>query len=159
MKRYILKKDLPTFNKGETFIMPDEWLRRESDNIPVYSDYDLENHPNILKDWFEEIPEENKRWRASIYFKTEEEAKKARDWLKAFTVLRDDTKGFKPNWKDKTEDKYFVAYDHYEEEFWIGFVSWQQGRPIYFKSKEDAKASIKAHEKEWLTYFSVEDEK
>lgn len=190
MKRYVLKKDLPTFKKGETFIMPDEWLRRESDNIPVYSDYDLENRPNILKDWFEEIPEEHGRWRADIdeyywylnsagetyttaereddvdearfsignYFRTAEEAVKARDWFKAFTVLRDDTKGFTPNWGYGTGYKYFVAYDHALKKLCVSSDFRHQAGTIYFKSREDAEASIEKHEKEWLTFFGLEDE-
>ena len=186
MKKYVLKKDLPTFNKGETFIFDGD-LWQESDNILVYSQAELDEYPNILKDWFEEIPE-HKRWRAENeqeyfyidgegfvsgdgecfhssddrrfalgnYFKTREEAGKALDWLKAFTVLRDDTKGFKPNWGSPEIPKYFVTYDYRLEELWVGSDLKYQSKPIYFKSRKDAKASIKAHEKEWLTYFGVE---
>lgn len=63
MKRYVLKKDLPIFNKGETFIFDGD-LWRESDNMMAYSQSELNEYPNILKEWFEEIPEECKRWRA-----------------------------------------------------------------------------------------------
>lgn len=189
MKRYILKKDLPTFNKGETFIFDGD-LWRESDNVLAYTKLEFDEFPNILKDWFEEIPE-YKRWRADIgeyywyldsdgtpctttdreydmndrhfsignYLKTEEEAKKARDWLKAFTVLRDDTEGFKPDWNNGTEKKYFVTHDHSTEELWVGSDSKYQNKLIYFKSREDVEASIAKHEKEWLTFFGVEDEK
>lgn len=36
------------------------------------------------------------RYDIGNYFKTREDAVKATEWLKAFKVLRDDTKGFKP---------------------------------------------------------------
>ena len=189
MKKYVLKKDLPTFNKGETFIFDGD-LWQESDNILVYSQAELDEYPNILKDWFEEIPE-HKRWRAENeqeyfyiddegfvssdvecfhssddrrfalgnYSKTAEEAGKARDWLIAFTILRDDVKGFKPDWEGEAEYKYFVAFCHTKKELWVGSDLKHQSKPIYFKSRKDAEASIKAHEKEWLTYFGVEDEK
>lgn len=190
MKRYVLKKDLPTFNKGETFIFDGD-LRRESDNMLAYSQSELDEFPNILKEWFEEIPEEYKRWRAGIgeyywclgsnstlckaveakyvdddwrfsignYFQTKEETQKARNWLKAFTILRDDTKGFKPNWGEISQTKYRVAYRHYRHINGRLYVDWSaeiQHGTIYFASREDAEASIRKHEREWLTYFGME---
>lgn len=186
MKRYILKKDLPTFSKGETFYLNKRGnLVQEVSGVVAYASTTLAKFNILDSDWFEEIPE-HKRWRADIdeyywylnsagetyitaereddvddtrfsignYFKTEEEAEKARDWLKAFTVLRDDTKGFKPDWNNGTEKKYFVTYDHSTEELWVGSGSKYQNKLIYFKSREDVEASIKAHEKEWLTIFN-----
>lgn len=191
MKRYILKKDLPTFNKGETFYLNKRGnLVQEVSGVVAYASTTLAKFNILDSDWFEEIPE-HKRWRADIgeyywyldsageayittereddiddarfsigsYFITEAEAEKARDWLKAFTVLRDDTKGFKPDWRYETEDKYFVAYDRALKKLCVSSDFRYQDVTIYFKSKEDAEASIKAHEKEWLTYLGVEDEK
>ena len=187
MKRYILKKDLPTFKKGEIFICDGD-LWQKSDNILAYTESELDEFPNILKDWFEELPEEYERWRAEDeqeyfyidsegfvrcigesffscddrryelgnYFKTMEEAGKALYWLKAFTILRDDTKGFKPDWGAEAEYKYFVAFCHTKKELWVGSDLKHQSKPIYFKSRKDAEASIEMHEKEWLTYFGVE---
>lgn len=56
MKRYKLKRDLPTFKAGEIFYISDSGnLLRESDNIAAYSWTTLDKFPNILTDWFEEI--------------------------------------------------------------------------------------------------------
>lgn len=64
MKRYKLKKDLPTFKVGDEFYLDSaNDLRFKGSDITVYNDKTLEKFPNILKDWFEEIPE-YKRWRA-----------------------------------------------------------------------------------------------
>ena len=64
MKRYKLKKDLPTFKAGDEFYLDsNNDLRLKKPDIMAYSHITLEKFPNILKDWFEEIPE-NKRWRA-----------------------------------------------------------------------------------------------
>ena len=189
MKKYVLKKDLPTFKAGETFYLSGRGhLVQEMNGVVAYMNPTLEKFNILDGDWFEELPEEYERWRAEDeqeyfyidgegfvrcagecffssddrrfalgnYFKTAEEAGKARDWLIAFTILRDDTKGFKPNWKDETEDEYFVAYNHRIEELWIGHDFRHQKNLIYFKSEEDARASIEAHEKEWLTYFGIE---
>lgn len=65
MKRYKLKKDLPTFKAGEEFRLAENGnLIREGnatlDYVVAYSRGTLENFPNILADWFEEIPERPK---------------------------------------------------------------------------------------------------
>ena len=66
MKRYKLKKDLPTFKEGEIFYLSDNGnLIRESDNIPAYSWSTIDKFPNILTDWFEEI-KESTRWKPEM---------------------------------------------------------------------------------------------
>lgn len=64
MKRYRLKKDLPTFEAGQVcwlgldgqLLTQDE----EGEVIVMYSAKTMVNFPKILTDWFEEIPEETK---------------------------------------------------------------------------------------------------
>lgn len=63
MKRYKLKKDLPTFKAGDIFYLSDtgnlfdrNFLHAKSSDI-VYSFKEIEKFPNILTDWFEEIKE------------------------------------------------------------------------------------------------------
>ena len=63
MKRYKLKRDLPTFKAGEIFYLSDAGnLFRESDDIAAYSWSTIDKFPNILADWFEEIKEPT-RWK------------------------------------------------------------------------------------------------
>lgn len=88
------------------------------------------------------------------YFKTREEAQKAANWLKAFAVLRDDTKGFKPDWEDINQDKWYVLYNHSKKELTTSLIWTQQGEALYFASIGDADASIKNHKCEWLAYFN-----
>lgn len=190
MKRYKLLKDLPTFNKGDTFQLDEDsgCLVRENDGVVAYAPYTLEKFNLLDSEWFEEIPE-HERWRAEYgetyywldeelsvieetedygppddklyavgnYFKTEEEAQKASDWLKAFTVLRDDTKGFKPDWEDDEQDKAYVFYSHTSKTLHVCWDKEFQSRNLYFATHEDAEASIKNHEREWLTFFGVEE--
>lgn len=195
MKRYKLLKDLPTFSKGDTFQLTEHGhLMSEKDGVIAYAKPTLKKFNILLdSDWFEEIPEEYKRWRAdeegtywfvrsygeargatydcmelcdstddyrySIgnYFKTEAEAKKAVNWLKAFTTLRDDTKGFKPDWSDPGQGKWFVFYDHVSRRLWSGLSFTYQGEDLYFASEDEANDSIKNHRREWLTLFNVEE--
>lgn len=99
-------------------------------------------------------------------FRTEEDAEKAVRWLKARKVLFDDAKGFKPNWKDEKERKWSVYWDWgWTEEDGYRFegldadydVLEVYGPGPYFATKEDAEASIKAHEKWWKIYLGVEE--
>lgn len=64
-KKYRLKKDLPTFKAGDEFVIRNGslWaIDKESPEgvICAYAKPTLDKFPNILKDWFEEIPEEPK---------------------------------------------------------------------------------------------------
>lgn len=63
MKRYKLKRDLPTFKAGEIFYISGMGnLIHESDGVVAYSWSTIGKFPNILTDWFEEIKESN-RWK------------------------------------------------------------------------------------------------
>ena len=57
MKYYKLKKALPTFEQGELFCLVGPGsLVRVKDNLMAYSHTTLAKFPNILKDWFIEVP-------------------------------------------------------------------------------------------------------
>lgn len=57
MKYYRLKKDLPTFNKGELFYMDDFGsIHRVKDDLLAYYHTTVDKFPNMLEDWFEEVP-------------------------------------------------------------------------------------------------------
>lgn len=71
MKRYKLKKDLPTFKAGDIFYLSDtgnifdrNFLHAKSSDI-VYSFKEIEKFPNILTEWFEEIKEPT-RWKPEM---------------------------------------------------------------------------------------------
>lgn len=71
MKRYKLKKDLPTFKAGDIFYLSDtgnlfdrNFLHAKSSDI-VYSFKEIDKFPNILTDWFEEIKEPT-RWKPEL---------------------------------------------------------------------------------------------
>ena len=69
MKRYELKKDLPTFKAGEIFYLSDMGnLLRESDSVLAYSWSTIGKFPNILTDWFEEIKKPT-RWKPEKFKK------------------------------------------------------------------------------------------
>ena len=102
-------------------------------------------------DW---IDIDDGRYELGNYFKTEEEAQKASDWLKAFAILRDDTKGFKPDWEDGSQLRWGVEYNYDTNRLSVYLTFGIQCGVIYFASRDDAEESIKTHEREWLTFFN-----
>ena len=58
MKYYKLKKDLPTFKKGELFFVDSRGhlISCAHEGIVAYALPTLAKFPNILKDWFMEVP-------------------------------------------------------------------------------------------------------
>lgn len=64
MKRYKLKKDLPTFKAGQVcwLGLDGQLLTRTEEGkiILVYNTIEMKKFPKILTEWFEEIPEETK---------------------------------------------------------------------------------------------------
>ena len=82
MKRYELKRDLPTFKAGEIFYLSDIGnLIHESDGVVAYSWSTIDKFPNILTDWFEEIKP------AEPLIKDKKARKAVRAWAEANEVL------------------------------------------------------------------------
>lgn len=92
------------------------------------------------------------------YFKSEAEAQAYADYLKALATVRDDAKGFEPDWSDNEQPKFYVCYLPEIELLSIN-ETWQSadngvfGLP-YFETREGAQASIEKHGAEWLTIFN-----
>ena len=86
MKRYKLKRDLPTFSLGDEFILKEgiglQHVLEGCDGAIIYTEATLEKFPNILTDWFEEIEEP--------LIKDEKIRKAVRAWAEAnnFSVFR-----------------------------------------------------------------------
>lgn len=191
MKRYKLLKDLPCAGAGEIFQQDfDEnnivYMFQKSYGIKQHKiclDY-----IDDFDEWFEEIEEPEEyfiiiflhlritkistdffaEWvienlkSLGLLFKTEEEAEEYLEFLKAKEVIKQDTKGFKPNWNDTKQIKYSCFYD--EDRFTghrcvkpvIEKTSTKMGALIYFKSEEDIKESLEKHPEEWRTYLFYE---
>lgn len=156
-------------------------------NVVAYHEKTLRKFPNILKDWFEEVEDEPWRLRLGdeyfsigfegkildfVYaptetdrnieaigncFPTREQAKRAVEWLKAFKVLKDDTRGYTPIWGDEENyTNWYVNYDFVEHKLDSDSTSlWTFGL-LYFRSDGDAQESIRKHKKEWLVFLGLD---
>lgn len=89
-------------------------------------------------------------------FETREEAEKYLEYLKAKEVIKQDTKGFKPNWEDGNETKFFGYWDFILEEPDCGLDYRAKTPNVYFQSLKDIKESFEKHPEEWKTYLTYD---
>lgn len=182
MKRYKLLEDLPFAKAGEEMEMWSDGTIAFTNHpdFPRFNKKEVRMFPL----WFEEIKEPEQIYYVdnlggyvskidknqlaifptlianlkSIgnYFETEEEAEKYLEYLKAKAIIKQDTKGFKPNWQDADEDKWCGVWDIIHKEISAHITWYGQEDSIYFKSKEDIEESFKKHPEEWKAYLTYE---
>lgn len=99
------------------------------------------------------------RYRYGNYFQTEEEAQAHADYLKALAVVRDDAKGFKPDWESPETNKYIVGLHHITGTLTVATHLCAQDNGVfglpYFETREDAQRSIDIHPDQWKTIFGI----
>ena len=180
MKRYKLLKDLPFAKAGEIF--DDQYedgiltFYHQNRTIDIYKT-DIEN----FEEWFEEVrafgeyyyvidvghvgyledgsyrPNETLgRVKIGNIFETREKAEEYLAYLKAKEIIKQDTKGFKPNWRDKDEDRFMGCWDFKRKRALFDYGDAFKTPEIYFKSREDISESFKKHPEEWKTYLTYE---
>ncbi|MDO4871833.1 MAG: hypothetical protein Q4A27_00145 [bacterium] len=91
-----------------------------------------------------------------LLFKTVEKTKKYLKYLKAKEIIKQDAKGFKPDWNNGDETKFFGYWDFILEEPGHGLDYRAKTPNIYFQSPKDIKESFKKHPEEWKTYLTYE---
>lgn len=91
-----------------------------------------------------------------LLFKTVEKTKKYLKYLKAKEIIKQDTKGFKPDWNNGDETKFFGYWDFILEEPGHGLDYRAKTPNIYFQSPKDIKESFAKHPEEWKTYLTYE---
>lgn len=176
MKQYRLLKDIPFAKAGDTVEMwSDGTMAFAGDpNLPRFNKEDVRMFPL----WFEEVEDyfyittdgsvwlcpknkdkelDKNRKVIGNYFETIEEAEKYLEFLKAKTIIKQDTNGFKPNWNDKNEEKYYGFWSlEYDTANWAYQVKTNKEPLIYFKSQADILGSFEKHPDEWKTYLLYE---
>ena len=90
------------------------------------------------------------------HFETTKETQECIAYLKARAIIKQDTKGFKPDWQNKTQAKYFGCWDSLMERKRFDYEYTFKNSEIYFQSEEDIKESFKKHPEEWKTYLTYE---
>ena len=186
MKRYKLKKDLPTFKVGDEFYLDsDNNLCLKNTSVIVYNNFVLEGFPNILTDWFEEIPE-NKRWRAeyggeyayitddgSIFFGNDRRGRADNYRYRTGNYARIEDSGSLVEYKEYSVARQVLLDDAEGGKFiprklnhcmfsgadgnWL--FSWDYSYElgqIYFKDRESLRKSLEEHKEQWETVRKYE---
>lgn len=90
-------------------------------------------------------------------FETREEAEKYLAYLKAKAIIKQDAKGFKPDWNNEDENRYRGCWDLKKDTTIWMYESGAFKEPlIFFKSVKDIKESFEKHPNEWRTYLTYE---
>lgn len=186
MKRYKLLKDLPFAKAGDIFkgeleygttvLFPedyenykhklssdefwdfDEWFEEIKKPEQIYYVDNLGGYVSIIeKDQFAIFPTLIANLKSiGNCFETKEEAEKYLEYLKAKTIIKQDAKGFKPDWTNYDEQKYIGFWDLDENKLdWLLRSIFIEAT-IYFKSREDIEESFEKHPNEWKTYLTYE---
>lgn len=88
------------------------------------------------------------------YFETEEKAEKYLAYLKAKAVIKEDAKGFEPDWDNGWQKKHYGCYNIMGNTLGGDVEYTQKKSTIYFQSEDELQASFKKHRKEWKTYLT-----
>ena len=97
------------------------------------------------------------RYNSGNYFKAEDVCEKSKEFQLAKQTLKNDAKGFVPDWKS-SDNKYFV-YQLENGYFGVDITRATHCVTLYFETRKDAYASIENHGKEWRIVFDWENGK
>lgn len=144
----------------------DEWFEKIEEKkyggrVPKHGDeyWAVISDGSILKDIWSDMGVDKGKFESGSAFWTREEAEKELKRRIAYVILKEDTKGFVPNWADKDQPKYYAAYNYYDNRVDVD-NAWcyrAHGWGLYFATEEDVRVSIKNHEQEWLDYLQTEE--
>ena len=175
MKKYKLLKDIPFAKAGDIVEMWSDGTMAFAGepNLPRFNKEDVRMFPL----WFEEVEEyfyittdgsvwlcsknkdkelDKNRKAIGNYFETIEEAEKYLEYLKAKEVIKQDTKGFKPDWENPSQKRLFGYFNLIDKTLCHFDVGENRESKIFFESEEDIKESFKKHPDEWRTYLTYE---
>ena len=185
-KKYRLLKDLPFAEEGAIFREwtgersgKEEKALVNTDNLTTTLWVeDIEN----FDEWFEEVKKSKRKYLIDFYqakvnetleefymdwadnnltdlmvwFDTREEAEKHLAYLKAKAIIKQDTKGFKPEWNSDWQPKFSGYWNCNKNEAVVTWTISNKSSEIYFSSREDVEESFKKHPEEWKTYLTYD---
>ena len=184
-KNYRLLKDLPFAKAGEIF---ESRILDDGKECMFWGKIKIQNIKNFAE-WFEEVKKSKRKYLIDFYqakvnetleefymdwadnnltdlmvwFDTREEAEKYLAYLKAKAIIKEDTKGFKPNWDTNKEvkniePKYIGSYGGLPEKPTLNWnvIYTYTYSTICFRTLEDIMDSFKKHPNEWRTYLTYE---
>lgn len=93
---------------------------------------------------------------SGLLFKTNEQTEKYIKYLKAKEIIKQDAKGFEPDWVNDDERKYYGYWFFDDDTADCDYTYLAKNSEIYFRTREDIEESFKKHPDEWKTYLTYE---
>lgn len=146
-------KDETTFGIKRNYFINnfDEWFERSGEYYYIDSKGDIEY---AEYDWNKLVLKPLKL--IGNYFETYDEAKKYLEYLKAKAIIKQDVKGFKPDWANGNSPKYYANWDFDRNKLdWMRVYVVKEPY-IYFESRKALEESLQKHPDEWKTYLTYE---
>lgn len=111
---------------------------------------------NVFGDCWYDSMADNYRKDFLRIFKTKEECFR---YLEIQEAFKEESKNFEPNWKDGSQDKYYLYYDHDENSVEISWNTWYGQAVLYFESREVLEELIARFGEEDIKkyYFGIEE--
>ena len=111
---------------------------------------------NVFGDCWYDSMADNYRKDFLRIFKTKEECFR---YLEIQEAFKEESKNFEPNWKDGSQDKYYLFYDNISNSIKISYLSTAQIKSLFFKSKEILEELISRFGEEDIKkyYFGIEE--
>lgn len=111
---------------------------------------------NVFGDCWYDSMADNYRKDFLRIFKTKEECFR---YLEIQEAFKEESKNFEPNWKDGSQDKYYLYYDHDENSVEISWNTWSGQAILYFESREVLEELIARFGEEDIKkyYFGIEE--
>lgn len=130
----------------------------EDDEFPRLGEqyWFVDSAGNVFGDCWYDSMVDNCRKDFLRIFKTKKECERYLEIKKAF---KDESKNFEPNWKDGSQNKYYLYYDHDENSVEISWNTWCGQAVLYFESREVLEELIARFGEEDIKkyYFGIEE--
>ena len=159
---FVGEPNLPRFNKEDIRMFPQWFKEVERVIVPdkyYYIDLISDMIFSSAKDGFASDEKREAMFqncsKNGIAFETFMEAEEYLKYLRAKEVIKQDTKGFKPNWKN-CENKYYGYWNSGKDSlgYLVSYIT--KYSDICFKTEEDIEESFEKHPDEWKTYLTYE---
>lgn len=140
----------------------DEWFEKMEDSIhwkPKIGDryFYISGYGTVYSETWHGVPVDYYRRALGFIYPTEEECEKAKERRLAKVRLQR-TSTFEPDFENGNGG-WLVYYNYKHRKLdTVPDFSINSGEPVRYKTREDAKRSIEENERDWKTYFGVEED-
>lgn len=130
----------------------------EDDEFPKYGQayWFVETYEHVVYAYWGDNTIDNYRKDFLRIFKTKKECER---YLEIQVAFKEKSKNFEPNWKDCTQDKYYLYYDYDRDNIEIILAWSNRVATLHFESREILEELIARFGKEDIKkyYFGIED--